>query len=187
MTRPLFLLAALLSFFGTFGHSYLGERDIFPKLHASSTGLNPAAIRILRVTWHTASLSFATLGSILTLLGCKSGLLSRDERWIVGGISVWYALTGVGCIKYWDRKRAQGWVFLAICGMLQLGLMLTPWVGLCRDEFIVIGIGVGIGVRDWSLDGVWGFGLGWIHILYSVVETGILEFIWRLNGSLFRR
>jgi hypothetical protein len=126
MTRALFLLAALPSFFGAFGHSYLGERDIFPKLHASSTGLNPPAIRILRVTWHTASLSFACWGSVLAILAFKSGLLSREERWIVGGISIWYALTGIACIKYWDRKRAQGWVFLAICGMLQLGLWLTP-------------------------------------------------------------
>ena len=126
MTRPLFLLAALPSFFGTFGHSYLGERDIFPKLHAPSTGLNPAAFRILRVTWHTASLSFACLGSVLTILGCKSDLLSREERWIVGGISVWYAFCGIGCIKYWDRKQPQGWLFLAICGIIQLGLMLTP-------------------------------------------------------------
>ena len=126
MTRTLFLLAAVPSFFGAFGHSYLGERDIFPKLHTSSTGLNPAASRILRVTWHTASLSFACLGSVLTILGCKAGLLSREERWIVGGISFWYALAGIGCVKYWDRKQPQGWVFFAIAGLIQLGLMLTP-------------------------------------------------------------
>jgi hypothetical protein len=126
MTRLLFLLAALPSFFGAFGHSYLGERDIFPKLHASSTGLNPAALRIIRVTWHSASLSFAFFGSVLIILGCKSGLLSCEERWIVSGISLWYALCGIGSVKYWDRKMLQGWVFLAIFGMLQLGLMLTP-------------------------------------------------------------
>jgi hypothetical protein len=126
MTRLLFLLAALLSFFGAFGHAYLGEREIFPKLHPSAAGLNPPAVRILRVTWHTASLSFACWGSVLTMLACKSGLLSREDRYIVAGISVWYTLTGIGCVKYWDRKKPQGWSFLAISGLIQLGLMLTP-------------------------------------------------------------
>src|SRR5256885_10338177 len=116
-----------MPFFSALSAPLYGEKRDFSKISpATPPGLSPAAIRILRVTWHTASLSFACLGSVLTILGCKSGLLSREERWIVGGISVWYALTGVGCIKYWDRKEAQGWVFLAICGMLQLGLMLTP-------------------------------------------------------------
>jgi hypothetical protein len=126
MSRPLFLIAAIPHFIGTFGHSYLGERDIFPKLFVANTGLNMSSLRILRVTWHTASLSFALMGTVLTVLGYKRGLLSRAEKAIVGAITVWNVLAGIACLAYWDRRRPQGWMFLGISGLLQLGLKWTP-------------------------------------------------------------
>jgi hypothetical protein len=126
MSRPLFLIAAIPHFFGTFGHSYLGERDIFPKLFIANTGLNMSSLRILRVTWHTASLSFALMGTALTVLGYKRGLLSRAEKAIVRAITVWNVLAGIACLAYWDRTKMQGWMFLCISGMLQLGLKWTP-------------------------------------------------------------
>jgi hypothetical protein len=51
MSRPLFLIVALPQFLGAFGHAYIGERDIVTKLTVASTGLDPSAIRIVRVTW----------------------------------------------------------------------------------------------------------------------------------------
>ena len=126
MSRPLFLIAAIPHFIGTFGHSYLGERNIFPKLFVANTSLNMSSLRILRVTWHTASLSFALMGTALTVLGYKRGLLSRAEKAIVRAITVWNVLAGIACLAYWDSRRPQGWAFLCISGLLQLGLKCTP-------------------------------------------------------------
>jgi len=126
MYRPLFLIAALPAFFGTFGHSYLGERDIFPKLLAAKTGLQPAQLRILRITWHTTSLTFAFLGSTLTVLGLKTSPLSQAEHWICIGISIWFALCGIACLTYWDKTMPQGSMFLAITGIILAGLRMTP-------------------------------------------------------------
>ena len=126
MYRPLFLLSAIPQFIGTFGHSYLGERDIFPKLFKANTGVTQSNLRILRVTWHTASLSFALMGTILTVLGYKKGLLSEAERTVVGVISAWNVLAGIACLAYWDKKQPQGWMFCCISILLQLGLKWTP-------------------------------------------------------------
>lgn len=126
MSRPAFLLVAIPQFFGAFGHAYLGERDIFPKLTVASTGLDPSALRVLRVTWHTTSLTFISISAALMALGVKRGVLSRSERWVVVGISIWYALTGIACVGYWDHKKPQPWLFLINSAMLQLGLRWTP-------------------------------------------------------------
>jgi len=126
MSRPAFLAVAIPQFFGAFGHAYLGERDIFPKLTVASTGLDPPALRILRITWHVASLTFISISATLMALGVKRGGLSRSERWIVAGISVWYAITGIACVGYWDYNKPQSWYFLINSALLQLGLRLTP-------------------------------------------------------------
>ena len=126
MIRPLFLLVAVPQFFGAFGHAFLGERDIFPKITVASTGLEPAALRVLRVTWHSASLTFVFMSGVLTLLGLKKGVLSRLERWIVMGIAAWYALEGIACVGYWDSKKPQPWFFVLNSVLIQMGLYYTP-------------------------------------------------------------
>ena len=122
MFRPAFLLVAIPQFFGAFGHAYLGERDIFPKLTVASTGLNPSALRVLRLTWHTLSLTFISISVTLMALGVKRGVLSNSETWMVFGISVWYAVTGIASIVYWNREKPQGWLFLINSVLLQFGL-----------------------------------------------------------------
>jgi len=126
MSRPLFLIAAIPAFFGSFGHSYLGERDIFPKLSTAKTGLQSQQLRIVRVTWHTASLTFALLGFTLTLLGLKNGALTQAEEWIVMAIGAWYAVLGIACVAFWDKTKLQGWSFLGISGAILAGLRVTP-------------------------------------------------------------
>jgi hypothetical protein len=126
MIRTLILAAALPQFFGACGHAYLGERDIFPKLAVASTGLAPASLRILRLTWHLASLSFVLMGSTLTLLAFKAGPLSKNERRIAIAVSLWYAITGIACVGYWDYTKPQSWVFLLTAVFIQLGLHWTP-------------------------------------------------------------
>jgi len=126
MTRPLFLIAALPQFFGLVGHAYLGERDIFPKVTVAKTGLKPASLRVLRLTWHMIAVTFGFMGSVLAVLGFKEGVLTVAERRVAAGISVWYAITGTASVLYWDRKTPQAWVFLVTAGIIQLGLYLTP-------------------------------------------------------------
>jgi hypothetical protein len=126
MSRPLFLIAAIPSLIGVWGHSHIGERDIFPKLSITKNGLNASQLHILRTTWHATSLSFALLASLQVLLGLKTGLLSAAEAWIVTGMSIWYAVLGIASVAYWDRYQPQGWTFLVIAALLQLGLTLTP-------------------------------------------------------------
>jgi hypothetical protein len=126
MSRPYFLVAALPSFFGAFGHSYLGEREIFPKLSVATTGLTPSQLRILRATWHATSITFAFLASVQTILALKTGVLSQAEGWIVTGMSVWYAALGIAAVGYWDPSAFQGYLFLATAAVLQVGLASTP-------------------------------------------------------------
>ena len=126
MSRPIFLAVAIPQFFGAFGHAYLGERDIFPNLTVASTGLDPSALRILRVTWHVASLTFVSFSVALMALGLKQGVLSKSEQRIVLGISVWYAITGIACVGYWDHNKPQSWFFLINSALLGLGLRWTP-------------------------------------------------------------
>ena len=124
--RALFLAAAIPQFFGVIGHSTLGEREIFPKLFKGKTGLDGPALRILRATWHVASLSFALQGIILMALAFKSGLLTREERIAVHAISGWNLGTGILCVGYWGRDKPQGWLFIGITTLLQIGLLLKP-------------------------------------------------------------
>jgi hypothetical protein len=126
MSRPIFLLVAVPQFLGAFGHAYLGERDIFPKLTVASTGLQPSQLRVLRVTWYTVSLTFGFISIALTALALKRGKLNGTERWIVIGISAWYTLVGIASVGYWDHTKPQPWFFLINGAMVQLGLRWTP-------------------------------------------------------------
>jgi hypothetical protein len=92
MTRPAFLIVAVPSILGAFGHANFGDRDIFPKITAASTGLSGESIRVLRLAWHTLGL---TIRVILTALGFKPGALSKSDRLVVTGISVWFAILGI--------------------------------------------------------------------------------------------
>jgi hypothetical protein len=126
MYRPIFLLAGLPQFFGALGHAYLGERDIFPKLAVAKTGLQPEQLRILRVTWHVASLTFTLLGAVLLVLAGKPTELSSAETWIARGVALWYWFTGIACLLFWDRRKPQPWVFVTTSFLVLSGLRLTP-------------------------------------------------------------
>jgi len=126
MPRTFFLVVAVPQLLGAFGHAYLGERDIFPKLTVASTGLEPSQLRVLRLTWHTVSLTFGFISVALTALALKKGKLNGTERWIVNGISAWYTLVGIASVGYWDHTKPQPWFFLINGAMIQLGLRRTP-------------------------------------------------------------
>jgi hypothetical protein len=126
MSKPIYLLVAIPQFLGAFGHAYLGERDIFPKLTVASTGLDPSQLRVLRLTWHTVSLTFAFISIGLMALAMKRGRLSGTERRIVMAFSAWYACVGVAGVGYWDHTKPQPWLFVVNSALLQLGLRWHP-------------------------------------------------------------
>ena len=126
MVRPAFLVVAAPALLGAFGHAYLGERDIFPKITVASTGLLSDSIRVLRLSWHAVSLTFFCFGVALTALGLKRGVLSNSERWVVTGISIWFAIQGIAGVGYWTSTKPQPYLFLLQSALLQGGLRWTP-------------------------------------------------------------
>ena len=70
--------------------------------------------------------TFMFMGSVLMVLALKHGVLSIAERRVAMGVSLWYAIVGFASVLYWGRNIPQGWFFLAVSGLVQLGLHLTP-------------------------------------------------------------
>jgi hypothetical protein len=99
MTILAFLIVAVPSILGAFGHVYLGDRDIFPKITGASTGLSGESIRVLRLAWHAVGLTIILLGVILMALGFKPGALSKSDRLVVTGISIWFAILGIAGVR----------------------------------------------------------------------------------------
>jgi hypothetical protein len=122
MTRLAFVIVAVPSLLGAFGHAYLGERDIFPKITVASTGLSGESIRVLRLAWHTVSLTFILFGVILMALGFKRGGLSKSDRWVVTGISIWFAILGIAGVRYWSPTEPQPYLFLIQSALLLGGM-----------------------------------------------------------------
>jgi hypothetical protein len=116
-----FLAAAIPSVFGIFGHSYSGEKKIFPRL-TKSKDIDPLQFRILRLVWHSLSLTFATNVAIIVLLGQKEISLSQFERQIIRFIMTFYIVLGSATICYWGIKLPQGYLFIITAGLLDLGL-----------------------------------------------------------------
>jgi hypothetical protein len=125
MIRSYFLVSAIPSVFGIFGHSYLGEKKIFSRL-AKTKDIDPPQFRVLRLVWHTLSLTFAINTAIIVLLGQKKSLLCQLERQIIRCIMTFYIGVGSASVGYWGVKVPQGYIFLATAGLLELGLRRQP-------------------------------------------------------------
>jgi hypothetical protein len=122
MTRLAFVIVAVPSIVGAFGHAYLGERDIFPKITVASTGLSGESIRVLRLVWHAVGLTFVLFGVILIALGFKRGGLSKSDRLVVTAISIWFAILGIAGVRYWNPTQPQPYLFLIQSALLLGGM-----------------------------------------------------------------
>jgi hypothetical protein len=122
VTRVAFVIVAVPSIVGAFGHAFLGERDIFPKITGASTGLSRESIRVLRLAWHTVGLTFILFGVILIALAFKPGALSKSDRWVATGISIWFAILGVAGVRYWSPTEPQPYLFLVQSALLLGGM-----------------------------------------------------------------
>jgi hypothetical protein len=119
--NALYILAALLAFCASAGHSWLGEKFILGPLLKSEPlpGILKPEInrRLVRYVWHLPSVLWAVLGCYMLWAGL-AGEMSRPTAIILGALFVVSGIANMAAV----RRFHFGWALLfSIAAALWIG------------------------------------------------------------------